>query len=106
MSRGNWDLRKHLRRLATAVTLTLGAAGAAHAIPSTLTVQGMLSNDAGNASDGDYDLTISLWTAETGGTQVFTQTLTGVAVSGGLFDLVLGADPMTPLTPHIFTSHA
>ncbi len=89
-------------KLAAAAALALTVAPLAHAVPSTLTVQGQLTNDAGAARDGTYALTISLWTAETGGSRLFTQTLTGVAVTGGLFDLILGTDALAPLTAQLF----
>ncbi len=89
-------------RLAALAALTLAAAPLAHAVPTTLTVQGQLTNDAGVARDGTYALTISLWTSELGGARLFTQTLPDVEVTGGLFDLIVGADALAPLTAELF----
>ncbi|MBL8784148.1 MAG: hypothetical protein JNJ59_04525, partial [Deltaproteobacteria bacterium] len=99
------------RMLASSIAMAMGlsslvAAGTAHAIPSTLTVQGYLTNNAGVASDGNYTITVSLWNAETAGTRLFTQTITGVQVSGGLFDVALGNDVLYPgLGPDIFKNN-
>lgn len=60
--------------------------------------QGQLTDADGQVvADGDYEMTIRFWTAETGGTNVFTQTQT-VAVSDGLFDVNI-----TNFPPHIFS---
>jgi hypothetical protein len=92
--------------LAALAALILAVAPRAHAVPSTLTVQGQLTNEAGAARDGTYALTMSLWTAESGGSRLFTQTLADVEVIEGLFDLALGDDVLAPLTPEIFKDNA
>ena len=99
---------KGLSRLAAlaALALTTATATVAHAVPSTLTVQGQLTNDAGAARDGSYTLTLSLWTSESGGSRLFTQTIADVEVVGGFFDLALGGDVLAPLTPEIFKDNA
>ena len=74
-------------------TATLGAlllvasGGVALAIPTTLTVQGHLTNAAGQAADGEYVLRLSIHDAPAGGNTVWTQ-LYEVDVVDGVFDCV------------------
>jgi len=74
------------------VVLFLAAACATAAIPSTISYQGVLNDDTGTpVPDGDYDMTFSLYDVETGGTALWHEQQT-VPVSGGIFNVQLGAD--------------
>ena len=57
--------------------------------------QGKLTDSSGAiVSDGDYDMEFALYTVQTGGTAVWTETLTGadqVTVTDGLFSVMLGS---------------
>ena len=53
-------------------------------------IQGRLDTAAGTPAPGPVDLTFDLFPSETGGTSVFTQALTDVSVSAGVFDVELG----------------
>lgn len=61
-------------------------------------MQGQLTNPDGEiVADGDYEMTVRVWTAQTGGTNVFTQTET-IAVTDGLFNVNINEFP-----PHLFS---
>ena len=65
-------------------------------IPQTLSYQGVLTDDSGNAvSDGTRNLTFKLYDTATDGTQLWTETQS-VDVSNGLFNVILGS--VTALT--------
>jgi hypothetical protein len=65
--------------------------------PQTITYQGLLTDNAGTVvADGDYSLTFRIFDAETGGTELWSETQPSVAVGGGLFKVQLGS--VTPLT--------
>lgn len=65
--------------------------------PPYVNVQGYLETGAGTPANGPFDLTLSLHTAKTGGSQLYTATLSGVAVQAGVFDAVLGPLPTTAI---------
>ncbi len=59
--------------------------------PKHLSSQGVLKDGGGAlVPDGDYDLTFKIYAAETGGTALWTETVTAVPVTGGLYSVVLG----------------
>ena len=61
------------------------------AAPGTSLVEGMLTSGGGGpAADGFYDVTFSLWEAQSGGTAVWTEGPVKVAVKGGQFHHALG----------------
>lgn len=64
--------------------------------PSTMSYQGVLTDNSGNmVADGPYSLTFRLYDVPTGGTAQWVETQTGVSVSKGGFSLILGS--VTPL---------
>ncbi len=75
-----------------------GFAGQAQAqINPTLSIQGILKRANGAAvEDGAYNMVFKLYTTETGGTALWTETQSGVEVSNGIYSTVLGV--VTPLT--------
>jgi len=89
------------RRAALLLVLSFSApllfAPAAQATaPSTMSYQGRLTDGAGtNVPDGPYAVTFKLYDAATGGALLWTETQASVAVTGGLFSVVLGST--TPL---------
>lgn len=63
----------------------------------TLSIQGILKKSNGVAvADGNYNLVFKLYTAQTGGTPIWTETQSAVEVSNGIYSAVLGL--ITPLT--------
>jgi hypothetical protein len=70
----------------------LGVGPASAQAPQMITYQGLLTDNAGGAgADGDYSLTFRIFNAETGGTELWSETQPTVAVSGGLFKVSLGS---------------
>ncbi len=64
---------------------------------ATLSVQGTVQKSTGAAvDDGDYSLTFKLYTTETGGTPVWSETQSQVNIVGGVYSVTLGT--VTPLT--------
>lgn len=77
-----------LRTLILLATLLLGSV-AVMAQTTSFTYQGRLT-DGGNPANGSYDIQVKLFDALTGGTQIgATNSLNGVAVSGGVFTVTL-----------------
>lgn len=62
-------------------------------IPQTVSYQGILQNADGTlVADGNYDISFKLYDASSGGTQLWSETHSQVAVNQGLYHLILGAD--------------
>jgi hypothetical protein len=92
-----------MRRLAAAV-LSLAALLAASLsfadAPSTMSYQGVLTNDDGTlVADGNYNLTFRLYDVAVAGAALHTENFPAVAVERGGFSVILGS--LTPL-PVIF----
>jgi hypothetical protein len=92
--------------LAGVLTFCAGAAWASP-LPMTLPVQGVLRTLAGGpVADGTYPLTISLYDQAVGGNKIWSQTLPGVTVLGGLFAVDVGGDTLDPLPIALTGSNA
>lgn len=83
----------------------LSAVSALAAGPSTINYQGRLTDPSGAPLTGDYSVTFGLYDTPLGGSPYWTSS-TNVTASDGLFSLILGESPMTPLTPSLFDSPA
>lgn len=60
---------------------------------ANLSIQGVLRKSNGTAvENGAYSLTFNLYTTETGGTSIWTETINDVDVEGGIYSVVLGAN--------------
>ena len=59
-------------------------------VPQMINYQGMLSDAGGNPISGDYSVVFKIYSAETGGTVLWSETQT-VTVTDGLFDVLLGS---------------
>ncbi|MBL8521216.1 MAG: tail fiber domain-containing protein [Betaproteobacteria bacterium] len=70
--------------------LVAGALRAFAAVPSTIHYQGVLTS-AGTPVNGSHTFTFRLYDAPTGGAPVWSETQSGVAVAGGLFNVQLGS---------------
>ncbi len=83
-------------------SLTLNVSGVATlGFPTLINYQGRLTDTGGNpVADASYSVAFRIFDASTGGTQLWTETQQ-VATSGGLFNVLLGAN--TALTPDIFS---
>jgi hypothetical protein len=75
---------------------------AALAIPTTINYQGYLREPDGSLTNGSYKITAKIYSAATGGSSLYTTSLPEVTVRDGLFNIVLGDDPLMPAT--VFTS--
>jgi len=89
-------MRKLLRSF-YCLLLVAAFAGQANAqIDPTLSIQGILKRSNGVAvEDGAYNITFKLYTAQAGGTALWTETQPGVEVSSGIYSATLGI--ITPL---------
>jgi subtilisin-like proprotein convertase family protein len=70
------------------------------AVPTDLTVQGRLTNAAGQPAQGDYTLQATIYDAPDGNV-VWTDSY-DVTVSKGVFDITLGSDLANPLVSSMF----
>lgn len=81
-----------------AIGLSLTTQLAAQGVVGTLSIQGSLKANNGRAvDDGTYALTFKLYTAQTGGTAIWTEAHPSVNIIGGIYSVELGT--ITPLTP-------
>ncbi|GAB4368281.1 MAG: hypothetical protein Kow0042_09370 [Calditrichia bacterium] len=61
-------------------------------IPKTISYQGILTDASGTiVPDGNYDLTFKLYTSAVGGSPIWTESHPAVAVSKGVFNVILGS---------------
>ena len=80
-------MRKHLFLLALFITFSHFALGQ---IPKSISYQGVLTeSDGTTVSDGNYSMTFSIYTSESGGTHVW-QEAKAVEVINGVFNVNLG----------------
>ncbi len=76
------------------------SASAAAAVPGSLDYQGYLSDPAGAPIDVDTSIEFSIYSVESGGTPLWSETLL-VPVESGLFSVTLGS-PANPCPPGLF----
>lgn len=77
-----------LAALLAALPLTLNAQTIS--VPQKMNFQGRVANSSGNPlSDGTYNFDLSLYNAASGGSLLWTKTVTNVAVKNGVFALVI-----------------
>jgi cysteine-rich repeat protein len=90
-ARGGLGARSGLVGVVALVAL-LGAGPAAAAVPTTLLFEGVLLGAGGGpVSDGPYKLSFALYDVDKGGTALWSEGPSDVAVSAGAFAAVLGA---------------
>lgn len=84
-------------RLAVILCLLLAAMpfAAKAAVPEKINYQGYLTSSTGTAVNGSVQMVFSIYSVDTGGTALWTETQT-VSVSNGVYSVVLGA--ATPVT--------
>lgn len=89
-------------RLPLAALWLAALAGPLHAAPSPQKIQfqGKLLDTANNPRNGSFDITFRLFNAPSGGSALWTEAQTGVAVNNGVFEASLGA--VTALTTALF----
>lgn len=59
-------------------------------VPQIITYQGLLRDGNGDPLNGAFNLTVNIYTVESGGTAVWTEEHTGVNVEAGVFDIRMG----------------
>ncbi|GMV41326.1 MAG: hypothetical protein AMXMBFR64_30420 [Myxococcales bacterium] len=79
--------------LAAGICVVLGLGTPAAAVPGAVQVQGTLATSSGVPAAGDYTVIFKVWSAETGGTALYTWPPQPVQVTAGLFDAELPAAP-------------
>ena len=89
--------RPHPSLAAWATALLLLALPAVGSVPGQLSFQGLLLDAGGQPVTGSADLDFALFATATGGTALWSESHTGVAVQDGVYQVSLGAT--TPLTP-------
>jgi hypothetical protein len=87
--------------LALLSVLVLAPQAGFSALPQTLNYQGSLADSIGDPVNGTVDMTFSLYSTETGGTALWTETQS-VPVTEGVFNVRLGA--VVPLVPWLFNN--
>ncbi len=75
--------------IVVAMLVLVGTASAE--VPHFLNYQGRITDDSGAPSDGPHALTFRIYDDSTGGTTLWTETHSGVTVTDGLFDVILGS---------------
>ncbi|UCB52185.1 MAG: hypothetical protein JSV10_09395 [Candidatus Zixiibacteriota bacterium] len=60
-------------------------------IPKLINYQGMLTDDSGGPLTGSYNMTFRIYNAPSGGSLRWQETHTGVSVTNGLFNVILGS---------------
>ncbi|HEX7400595.1 MAG TPA: hypothetical protein VF369_00325, partial [candidate division Zixibacteria bacterium] len=65
----------------------LGLAG----VPQLINYQGMLTDNSGTPLNGTYSIIFKIYNAESAGTKRWEETQSGVLVSNGLFNVILGS---------------
>src|SRR5512138_1813051 len=91
-----------LMLLISGVCLLVSVAQAA--APNLVNYQGQLTNAGGTPLTGTYNLTFRIYNVPSGGTEIWGEIHSSVAVNNGLFSVMLGSvDPVgNPLNPAVF----
>ncbi len=72
-------------------------------VPNLINYQGMLADGSGQpVPDGAYQITFRIYTAPSGGTQLWTSGAQSITLSGGRFSYLLGSNMYLPV--HLFES--
>lgn len=83
--------RARITRLLVTLMALLAPCATRAAVPSTMSYQGVLTNDAGQPlPDGNYSLTFRLYFSALGGIASWTETQPAVPLSKGVFSVTLG----------------
>jgi len=88
-------------RLVVMAGLLLTSQVMAATVPKTLNYQGTLTDTNGNLIEGNRDITVKLYTVNSGGSPFWSKTQNGLSVIKGNFSFVIG-DDLNPLDPTLF----
>lgn len=89
-------------RVLVILCVTALCAGPAFAVPITMNYQGYLTDSSGIPVNGTKNITFNLYTAINVIVPSWTETL-AVAVEKGVYSVVLGANPVNPIDPSLFS---
>jgi len=59
-------------------------------VPATISYQGIITDINGTPLDGNYNITVNIYTTASGGTTLWGETHSGVPVVDGVFNIMLG----------------
>ncbi|NOZ08720.1 MAG: hypothetical protein GXO91_07600 [FCB group bacterium] len=90
-----------LRTISILITLFLTTL-TAQAVPSLIDYQGSLTNPAGEPVAGSLSISFAVYSTESGGSALWSETQNPVVVTDGLFHVLLGS--VTPLPESLFDS--
>ncbi|MFQ5608332.1 MAG: hypothetical protein ACE5GA_10325, partial [Candidatus Zixiibacteriota bacterium] len=82
--------------------IVFGFSASAFAAPDSVSYQGRLTDGGGNPLSGNFSLKFTIYDVPVGGVTLWTETQSAVAVSDGLFSVLLG--DVTPLDESVFSS--
>lgn len=92
-------MKRNVSLIVILFVMLLAAAPMATAdVPNQMNYQGQLTDDLGAPLDTIVSMTFTVYNDSGGGMVLWTETQTGVEVSGGLFNVLLGSDPPIPDT--------
>ena len=89
--------KTHARFWIVPLVLVWSHVAAAAGIDRTVEVQGVLETSSGVPANGNFDLELRFYADGTTTTTVYTKTLSGVTVDGGVFDATVGPLPASVL---------
>ena len=90
----------HLLILVATIPVLLVAVSVGANVPSLVSYQGYLENEAGSPMTGPVDLEIHLYDSSTNGTSQWSETHTAVTLTNGVFNIALGS--VTSYAPSLF----
>ncbi|HET9135896.1 MAG TPA: hypothetical protein VFO76_04605 [Candidatus Kapabacteria bacterium] len=94
-----------MKKILLIVQFLAAVAGSVFAqVPRTITYQANLQNAGAPLADGQYSITASIYTAETAGTMLFTETQQA-AVVHGVATIVIGKVTSIPTSMHFDTTY-
>jgi len=97
-------LQSHPSAAAYAQAPSIAAAQAATVAPATFSYQGTLRQVDGALANGQFQLTINLYNVPVAGTSLYNESFPAVAVTDGLFSIVIGDQAGKVLDPALFAS--
>lgn len=68
-------------------------------IPTCMNFQGVLRNNTGALVGGTHNLTFKIYDVATGGSPLWEETITGVRLVQGIFNVIMGDPTRTPFRP-------
>ena len=84
--------------IAAAFVFAVAADGS---VPHQMNYQGYVTDAGGNPITGTLEMTFSIWDAETGGVQLWSETQSSVSVTNGTCSVILGS--VTSIPDDVFT---